>query len=109
MKLNRLTVLVTILIVVSVGTNLLTMYKPDVLKQPGEYHYQYKGMFTDTVMWYRDDEGVMSMIDMNKSVVVVTDFGDPLNCMMLNIHTTSGIIPGVCLPGEKVEEEPPEE
>lgn len=108
MKLNRLTVLVTILIVVSVGTNLLTMYKPEILKPPGEYHYMYENMFMNSVLWYRNVDTSMGMIDMGDAVVVVTEFGDPLNCMVVNIHTTAGIIRGACLPGEMTEEEPDE-
>ena len=100
MKLNRLTVLITILIVASVGTNIFTMWHNDFKLMPSELTYQYPGMFKHSAIMYRPagTEG-LALIDMDTAVIRVTEFGAPLNCAVISIYTTSGIIDGACVEG----------
>jgi len=101
MKLNRLTVLITILIVVSVGTNIFTMFADDIeYIWPTEAKYVYTNMFDNSVLWYRQEgTNTLSMINMDKAVISITQLGEPVNCLQLNIHTTDGTIPGPCIQG----------
>jgi len=99
MKMNRQTVLLTILIVVSVGSNILNMFDAEIeYVWPTEARYTYEGMFNDSVLWYRP-EGTESlgMINMDEAVITIVELGAPLNCAQLNIHTKDGTIPGPCI------------
>ena len=101
---KTLRTLITILIVVSVGTNLLTMLKSSNLIWPDETRFLYTEMFEHSVLWYRPyGTDIMAMIDMNDAVIVVTHYGAPLNCTKTEIHTPEYIIPGVCLEGTELE------
>ena len=101
MKLNRLTVLVTILIVVSVGTNIFAFQQNDWKVMPTELVYKFPAMFDDSAIIYRPEGSQgFSFIDMNKAVIVVTEFGAPMNCAVVNIVTAEGIIRGHCVEGE---------
>lgn len=101
MKLNRLTVLVTILIVVSVGTNIFAFKANDLKIMPSELVYKFPAMFKDAAIIYRPEGSQgFSFMDMDKAVIVVTEFGDPLNCAAINIVTKEGIIRGNCVDGE---------
>ncbi len=104
MKLNRLTVLVTILIVVSVGTNIFTMSKHGTFAWPTEQRYDYTEMFGDSILMYRpQDTESLAVISMTGSVITITNFGAPLNCVALDIHTPDGTIPGPCIKHPEVE------
>jgi len=99
MKMNRQTVLLTILIVVSVGSNILNMFDAEIeYVWPSEAKYTYTGMFNDSVLWYRPEgtEG-LAMINMDKAVISIVELGAPLNCAQINIHTKDGTIPGPCI------------
>jgi hypothetical protein len=100
MKLNRLTVLVTILIVVSVGTNIFTLWDSGTFIPPTELKYKYTKMFENSVLLYRPaGTNGMAMLNMDGAVVTISEFGPPMNCAVLNIHTADGMIPGACVAG----------
>lgn len=95
---KRINVLITALIVVSVGSNILNAIPPEKFKWPEVARYDYHNMFDDSVVFYRPkgSDG-LAMIDMTDSIITVTKFGSPLNCMLLNIHTKDGLIKGDCV------------
>lgn len=107
MKINKQTVLITILIVVSVGTNIITMLgnKTEYV-WPTEARYQFEGMFDNSVLWYRQaGTNTLSMIDMDNAVISIVEIGEPANCAQLNIVTVEGVIPGPCIQGIETKEQ----
>ncbi len=100
MKVNRLSVLISALIVVSVSTNIFTMWPVEAYDWPAQQRYEYAGMFDDSLLMYRPagTEG-LAILDMDNAVITISEFGEPLNCAQLNIHTNEGTIPGPCIEG----------
>lgn len=96
---NRTATLLVILCIVTVTANII-LTRPDKMIWPSELKYQYPSMFHGTALMYSQPgtEG-WKLIDMNEAVVVVTEFGAPLNCAVINIVMPDGVIRGDCVQG----------
>jgi hypothetical protein len=74
------------------------MQKGDLFTWPTEDPYYYSDMFGDSVLMYRPPgTEALKVLDMTDAVIVVTNFGAPLNCLSLSIQTKEGIMRGDCL------------
>ena len=100
MKLTRLNILITALIVVSISSNIFTMWPRPAYDQSALHRYDFTDMFENSVLLFRP-KGTerLSLINMDKAVITVTEYGPPLNCTLLEIQTLDGTIPGPCITG----------
>ena len=100
---TRAGVLLAILCVVSVLAN-LHIAKFQNYIWPTELRYRYSQMFLGSALMYRPagTEG-LALLDMDEAVITVTEYGSPINCAVLTIHTSTGSIQGECVEGRVYE------
>ena len=91
-----------VLLFVSITANIaqyaLATSEPNIW--PEEQYYRYDDMFLGGALMIprRDGTGWM-ILNLADAVITVTEFGPPLRCAMMQMHTEAGVIDGPCVEG----------
>ena len=67
---------------------------------PDEVEYRFNDMFLGGALMFRPKGTTgLKMIDFSNAIITVTEFGAPMNCAKMIIHTDVGMIAGECIEG----------